>query len=97
MSAISGRSRRLTSARPLRGISSSPKLRANAICAFVVERLVVKHQHCIAVDRLVERRHVRRLERLPDIDPADLADKQRMQLANADAHRRISRSAVLKR
>ena len=47
----------------------------------VVERLAAEHQHRIAVNGLPQRRDCGRIERTPDIDAADLADKQRMKLA----------------
>src|SRR5262249_18344809 len=47
----------------------------------VVEVLIVEHQYGVTIDRLDQRAHGGRIERPPDINPADLADKQGMKLA----------------
>src|SRR5436305_14863834 len=47
----------------------------------IVEMLVAEHQHRIPVDGLPQRRDGGRVERTFDIDAADLADEQRVQLA----------------
>src|SRR5258707_891210 len=48
---------------------------------FVVEILAAKYQDGIAVDRLPQRRDGGFVERPYDIDAADLADEERVQLA----------------
>ena len=52
----------------------------------VGELLVVEHQHGIAIHAGLDRRDLVGLERPAQIDAADLADEQRMQLANLHGH-----------
>ena len=54
--------------------------------ALVVEMLAAKDQHGVAVDRFGNGVDRGSLERPADIDAAYLADKQRMQLADAQLH-----------
>src|SRR5438067_1180212 len=44
----------------------------------VVKLLAAEHQDRVAVDGLPQHRDGGRIERMPDIDAADLADKQRV-------------------
>ena len=94
MSDISGRSRRhdigAAAARQFQ-LAEMPRERHLPL---VVEILAAQHQDRVAVDRLAERPHRRRVERPPDIDPADLADKQRMQLSHRDSHHSRSSTAA---
>ena len=53
----------------------------------VVQRLAVKHQHGVAVDRRRQLRHRLRRQRCGQIDPAHFADKHGVQLAHLDGHR----------
>ena len=50
--------------------------------AFVVEVLAAEHQHRVAIDRRIERRDRRGVDRLADIEPRHLGGEQRMQLAD---------------
>jgi hypothetical protein len=79
MSAISGRKRRLTlAARQL----ELAKIARERHLAFVVEALAGEHQHGVTVDRRVERRYGRRVDRLADIEPGYFGGEKRMQLAD---------------
>src|SRR5437660_12584856 len=48
---------------------------------FLVEILAAEHQDRVAVDGMPQRRDGGRIERTLDIDAADLADEERVQLA----------------
>ena len=69
---------------------------AQAQQAVIVERLIVKDQHGVTVDGVVQRLHGLRRQRAGEIDAGDLAGEQRMQLTHLD-HRllRFCRGAAV--
>ena len=52
----------------------------------IVEALVAKHQHGITIDRLPDRLDHRRIDRPGEVDAIRLGGKQRMKLAQFEAH-----------
>ncbi len=52
----------------------------------VAQRLVVEHEHRVAVHAGLDRRDLVGAERPAQVDAFDLADEERVQLADADRH-----------
>jgi hypothetical protein len=69
-----------------------PERRRKGDLLVLGQRLAAKHQHAVLVHRPVDRRDNLRRRRPATIDPADLTDKQRVDLA--DLHRTTPPPAV---
>ncbi len=70
--------------------SIAPKLRLNATCCSIAQRLVVKDQHGVPIHPRLDRPDLVGAERPAEVDPLDLAREQRVELANRDRHGQAS-------